>query len=69
MRVRQFGTEIAAMRSEKTERENLRHPLDSVLFYELRVILWDFLITFVSKVTSSRMTPTLYVRFLRDWTT
>ena len=50
MRLKHYKMEIAASRANEIEREGLYRPLHSVLYYQLRVVLWNFLITFTSSV-------------------
>ena len=50
MRLKHYKMEIAASRADEIEREGLHRPLHSVLFYQLRVVLWNFLIVFTSRV-------------------
>ena len=52
MRLKRYRTEIAGARAEEIEREHLHRPFNNVLFYQIRVVVWDFLIGFVTKVTA-----------------
>lgn len=50
LRFGQSKTEIAAMQGSQNEKKSLLSKIDLVLWYQVRLAIWDSLITFCSRV-------------------